>query len=125
MVAKMSGSEPEPSPATVKGIASRSSQVFTLDMSDVAQTLTSLVTLPIQVNLRESYWVLLEPISGSIAMPREHTPMNVVSAADAVADDEIDGAAAIEALDGLRLRGSSAEKGEKRKHQRSHRTIPR
>ena len=79
MVAKMSGSEPEPSPATVKGMARRSSQVFTLDMRDVAQTLISLVTLPIQANLRESYWVLLVPISGSIAMPRENTPMAVPS----------------------------------------------
>ena len=34
---------------------------------------------PIQVNLRESYWVLLEPISGSIAMPREKMPMVVPS----------------------------------------------
>jgi hypothetical protein len=50
-----------------------------LDVGDVAQTLTSLVTLPIQVNLRESYWVLLAPISGSIAMPRENTPIVVPS----------------------------------------------
>jgi hypothetical protein len=35
-------------------------------MRDVAQTLTSLVTLPIQANLRKSYWVLLELISGCV-----------------------------------------------------------
>ena len=79
MIEKMSGSEPEPSPATVNGIARPSAQVFTFAACHVAQTLTSLVPLPIQANLRASKLVLLAPISGYIAMPRANTPSIVPS----------------------------------------------
>jgi hypothetical protein len=74
MTEKMSGSEPEPSPATVNGVARASLQVFTFDACQVAQTLTSLVPLPIQANLRASKLAPPAPISGSIAMPRANTP---------------------------------------------------
>ena len=54
-------------------------QVFTGEACQVAQTLTSSVPLPSQVNLRASNWVALVPISGSIARPREKWPMTVPS----------------------------------------------
>jgi hypothetical protein len=76
---KMSGSEPEPSPATVKGVARASCQVFTADAYQVTKMLISSVPLPSQVNLRASNWVALVPISGSIARPREKWPIVVPS----------------------------------------------
>jgi hypothetical protein len=68
---KISGSDPEPSPPTVNGIVSMSFQVFTVDVCQVVQMLTSSVPLPSQANRRASNWVALVPISGSIAIPRE------------------------------------------------------
>ncbi len=76
---KMSGSEPVPSPPTVKGIVSMSFQDLTRDACQVTQTLISSVPLPSQVKRRASNWVELVPISGSIAMPREKWPMTVPS----------------------------------------------
>ena len=81
---KMSGSEPEPSPPTVKSMRSMSAQVFTGESRHVAQMLTSLVPLPSQPNLAASNWVLLAPISGSMAMPRPNVPMTVPSLAAAL-----------------------------------------
>ena len=78
-VAKMSGSEPEPSPPTVNGIFSASAQVFTADSCQVTQVETSLVPLPSQVNFCASNDVWLVPISGSIAMPRENMPITLPS----------------------------------------------
>ena len=71
----MSGSDAEPSPPTVKAVVSASVQLFTGASRQVTQVLTSSVPLPSQLNLRESNCVLLAPISGSIAMPREKVPM--------------------------------------------------
>ena len=79
MVANMSGSEPEPSPPTVKSVFSMSSQVFTFEVCQVAHRLTWSLTLPSQVKRRASYCVALPPISGSIAMPRPIMPIAVPS----------------------------------------------
>ena len=54
-------------------------QVFTRDVCQVAQMLTSSVPLPSQKNLRASNWVALVPISGSIARPREKWAIAVPS----------------------------------------------
>ena len=70
----MSGSEPEPSPPTVNGLLTMSSQVFTGEACQVTNTLVSLVPLPSQVNFVESNCTLAPPISGSIAMPRLNVP---------------------------------------------------
>ena len=71
----MSGSEPEPSPPTVKGLVMMSFQVFTGAVCQMTKTLVSLVPLPSQVSLVESNATLAPPISGSIAMPRLKMPM--------------------------------------------------
>src|SRR5208337_4544945 len=53
----------------------------------------------------------------------QHTAMDVVAAADAVADHQIDAAAAIEALDRLGLCLSGAKEHEKRdRRERPHRS---
>src|SRR3954454_20020586 len=65
MAAKISGSEPEPSAPTVNGLFSKSAQFFTCEVCQIAQTLLSLVALPSQENLRESYCAAPPPISGS------------------------------------------------------------
>src|SRR3982074_1938810 len=71
----MSGSDAEPSPPTVKAVVSASVQAFPGPSRQVTQVLTPSVPLPSQLNLRESNCVLLAPISGSIAIPREKVPM--------------------------------------------------
>ena len=74
-MANMSGSEPEPSPPTVNGVASMSLQRFTGDVCQVAHRLTWSLPEPSQVNLRASYCDWLAPIRGSIAMPRPIMPI--------------------------------------------------
>src|ERR1700726_1447000 len=73
-LAKTSGSEPEPLPATVNALVNASPQVLTGDDSKVAHRLISLAALPIQVSLVASNFALVPPISGSIAMPRANMP---------------------------------------------------
>src|SRR5258708_4309259 len=64
----MSGSEPAPSPPNVALVASASAHVFTGDVCQVTQALTSSVMLPIQLNLRPSNSPL------SISGPRGRPP---------------------------------------------------
>src|ERR1700719_809613 len=74
--AKLSVSEPVALPPMVKSLVNISAQVLTGEVYQVAQTLVSLVILPIQVNFIGSNE---SPRSGSVAMPRVAVAMTVPS----------------------------------------------
>ena len=58
-------SAPRPAAPATNSVVSRSLQVFTAAVCQPTQTLTSLPTLPSQVNLRPSNFAAVFPISGS------------------------------------------------------------
>ena len=71
--------------ATCSGLLMKSLQVFASVCRRVTQTLTSLPTLPIQVNLVASNLAAeLEPSSGSVGMLRLNTPITVPSRGEAL-----------------------------------------
>ena len=79
----MSGSELGPWPPSVTGLVMKSFQVFTGDVCQVTQVETSSVTLPSQLNSRESK---LAPLSSKGLMPvvRAKVPKYVPSFGAAV-----------------------------------------
>jgi hypothetical protein len=81
MAAKVSGSEPRPSPATVNDVCRASCQFFTGEVCQVEHSEISLAPLPIQVNLVASYFTRAVPIRGSTASPRPKVLITVPSLA--------------------------------------------
>jgi hypothetical protein len=70
---------PGAEPPTITLCASRSSQLLTLVELRAMQTLSSLVTLPIQLNFVMSNLAASMPISGMVTMPRLGAPSTVPS----------------------------------------------
>ena len=68
-----------PVPPTISSLLSVSSSLLMPLPFQATQTLTSLLALPIQVNLSAWNWAPLEPSSGSKPVPRPMVPIAVPS----------------------------------------------
>src|SRR5215831_20104652 len=90
----------------VSGLANRSSNLLTPDEVSATQTLTSLLALPIQENFEASKRAPCSLSRGSKATepPGDQAGIEVVTAADTVADVEFDRFAPVELRRALRAR---------------------